>query len=247
VKSARVALIFFALSTAVLAQAPGSDATALIQRASTAMGCGVVTNSTTISVSGSVTVASIPGLMHVTIQSQGSSRWRSDLDTPKEHKVTVVNDGRGQIQHADGRVTPLAAQNTSNQRPMHVPCLANISLPASAAQAIFLRTETIASVSMDVVELAPVSRPALKKLGDRFKTTVWISRSTGYVAKLQYLNAAEQDSNDVQTVEIDYFDYRVVDGLAVPFHQVTHDGEFTLDLVLDSVQLNTPAADFNLR
>jgi hypothetical protein len=48
-------------------------------------------------------------------------------------------------------------------------------------------------------------------------------------------------------VEIDYMDYRIVNGMAVPFHQVTHAGALALDLQLDSVQLNTPAADFNLR
>jgi hypothetical protein len=55
------------------------------------------------------------------------------------------------------------------------------------------------------------------------------------------------NSNDTQTVEIDYSDYRVIDGLAVPFHQITRSGEFALDLRLDSVQLNTAAADFSVR
>jgi outer membrane lipoprotein-sorting protein len=224
-----------------------ADGKAVVARANVAMGCSLVGKDTTIMVSGYLKAGSLPNPMPVTIQSQGNSRWRSDLDAPKELKVTIVNDGRGQIQHADGRVTPLAQYNTFHQRPMHIPCLTNIALQAGALEATYLRTETTAGDFLDVIELLPVNRPSVKKLADRMKTTVWISRSTGYLAKMQYTNATEADFNDTQTVEINYSDYRVVGGLAVPFHQVTRNGEFTLDLLVDSVQLNTPAADFGLR
>lgn len=245
----RLTLLIFTVASGLAAtgQAGGSDATSIVQRASAAMGCGLVTNDTTIMVSGSLRAGSIPNAMRVTIQSQGNTRWRSELDTPKERKVTIINDGRGQMQHADGRVTPLAQHNTFHQRPMHIPCLTNIALQPGTLQATYLRTETAGSDSLDVIELLPVNRPTAKLLSDRMKTTVWISRSSGYLAKMQYINASEANLNDTRAIEIDYSDYRVVDGLAVPFHQVTRDGEFTLDLLIDSVQLNTPVADFTIR
>jgi outer membrane lipoprotein-sorting protein len=226
---------------------PAVDGTAFVARANAAMGCSLVGKDTTIMVTGSVKAGSLPNRMRVIIQSQGNTRWRSELDTPKEHKVTVINEGKGQMQHADGRVTPLAQYNTFHQRPMHIPCLTNIALLADALVATYLRTETTSSDLLDVIELLPTNRPTVMQLADRMKTTVWISRSTGYLAKMQYMNASETDFNDTQTVEISYSDYRVVDGLAVPFHQVNRDGEFTLDLLIDSVQLNGPAADFSLR
>lgn len=232
---------------AAAAPAAGADATAIVQRANAAMGCGIVGKDTTITVSGSLKASSLPNPMPVTIQSQGNRRWRSELDTPKEHKVTIVNDGRGQMQHADGRVTPLAENNTSHQRPMHIPCLTNIGLPRDQIDAVLLRSETEGSDTLDVVDLELTARPKEKLAAARMKTTVWVSRTTGYLAKLQYVNVAEQDANDTQVVEIEYTNYRVIDGLAIPFHQITHAGQLTLDLQIDSVQLNAHAADFNLR
>lgn len=237
------------LHLTVAAQIPGNavDAQSILQRASATMGCSSITPATEIRVTAHLQTASVPAPMAVTIDSQGNSRWRSELDTPKEHKVTIVNNGRGQIQHADGRVTPLSDDNRAHQRPMHIPCLTDIALPRGAIDVTYLRTETAGVELLDVVEVLPVVRPTLKAAADRFKTVFWISRTSGYVAKLQYINAAEQDTNDTQTVEIDYLDYRVIDGLAVPFHQVTHSGTFSLDLLIDSVQLNAPVADFQLR
>jgi hypothetical protein len=232
---------------AAAVQAAGADATAIVQRANAAMGCGAVGQDTTISVSGTLKASSVPNPMPVTIQSQGNRRWRSELDTPKEHKVTIVNEGKGQMQHADGRVTPLAEHNTSHQRPTHIPCLTNLTLPPGQVEATYLRTETASGDSLDVIELLLASRPPVKKLADRLKTTLWISRGTGYLVKMQYVNAAERGFNDDRSVEVNYSDYRVVEGLAVPFRQVTMDGQLTLELALDSVQLNTPAADFTLR
>jgi hypothetical protein len=232
---------------AAAAQAAGVDAAGIVQRANAAMGCGIVGKDTTITASGSLKASSIPNPMPVTIYSQGNRRWRSELDTPKEHKVTIVNEGKGQMQHADGRVAPLTERNTSHQQPTHIPCLTNLSLPPRQVEATYLRTEPANGDSLDVIELLPANPPSVKKLADRLKTTLWISRSTGYLVKMQYINAAERGFDADTSVEVSYSDYRVVDGLAVPFRQVTVDGQLTLELVLDSVQLNTPAADFTLR
>jgi|SRR5882724_3221460 len=249
IRIALAALVTGIGTTTAFAQGPppGVDAAAILRRSSAAMGCSVIGNDTTIAVKGSLRFADGTTVMPVTIQSQGNHRWRSELETPKERKVTIVNDGKGQIQHADGRVNPLAEHNTAHQRPMHIPCLTNLALPPSLIDATYLRLETSGAESFDVIELLPSGRPKQKQVAELMKTTVWISRSTGYLTKLQYSNGAEQDSNDVQPVAIDYSDYRMVNGLAVPFHQISHAGNTLLDLRFDSVQLNTVAADFNLR
>lgn len=244
--SLSAAVIVF-LPIAVFGQAPGTDATAIVQRSIAAMGCSGIRAATTISVHGTLTASSVTVRMPLTIDTLGNDHWRSELDTPKEHKVTVVNSGRGQTQYADGRISPLAENNTSHQRPMHIPCLTNMALPPAVVQANYLRAETVGADTLDVIEVLLANRPSLKRAADLMRNVVWISRSTGLLMKLQYVNAAENDSNDTQTVEISYSDYRVVSGLAVPFHQTTTAGGLSLDLQLDSVQLNTTVADFNLR
>lgn len=228
-------------------QAPPVDPSVVLRQASQAMGCSVINPTTTISVFGAIHLADGVTVMPVTIQSQGERSWRSELVTPKERKVTVVKDGRGQIQHADGRIRNLSENNTSHQPPMHIPCLTGLAAPPGRLTATYVRTDTVAGDSLDVVELMP-NYQGPKKFADRVKLTLWISRSTGYLTELQYVNASEQDSEDTQTVEVDYSDYRVIDGLAVPFSQSTKaNGKPVLNLILDSVELNTPAADFSLR
>jgi hypothetical protein len=244
---ASLLLSFFLFFGVAQGQGNAPDATAIIQRAGVAMGCNTITPTTTIALSGHIQASSLPASMAVSMFSQGNSRWRAELDTPKEHKVTIVNSGKGQIQHADGHITPLSDNNSSHQRPMYIPCLTNLALPPGAVAATYLRTETINADSFDVIELLPSNHPSVKWAADRMKSVVWISRASGTLAKLQYFNAAEQDANDTETVEIDYLDYRVIDGLAVPFHQVTVAGKLTINLQIDSVQLNGPAADFQLR
>jgi hypothetical protein len=122
-----------------------------------------------------------------------------------------------------------------------------LSLPQGKADSLVVKVEQIAGDILDVVEITPKDRPNLKQIADRMKTLFWISRNSGYVVKMQYINAAEKDSNETQPVDIEYSDYRVVDGLAVPFHQITRAGDLVLNLSFESAQLNTAAADFSLR
>lgn len=220
------------------------DANAIVLRAYTAMGCSTVNKDTAITLTGTLHLAGSETSMPLAIRSQGNARWRSELDTPQGHKVTVVNDGEGEVRHQDGRLTKLARHNTLHQRPTHIPCL---SLAPEKMDAGYLRTDMISGETLDVIELSPKERPSVKKLADRMKVTLWISRGTGYLTKLQYINASEQDIDDMQTVEVAYSDYRLVDGVAVPFRQTTTDGAMVLELKVDSVQMNASPADFTLR
>ena len=189
------------LSRAVSAQTAGSNATGIIQRANAAMGCNAIKKDTTISVRGFLRASSVPSPMPVAIDSLSNDRWRSELVTPNERKITVINAGKGHVQHADGSVASLAEHNTSHQRPMHIPCLTNLALPSGATESTYLRAEAVGSEMLDVIQLELLP-PSFKHAADLMKTTVWISRSTGYLTKLEYVNAAEQDSNDSQTVAL---------------------------------------------
>lgn len=227
-------------------QAPLADGTGIVQRSFVAMGCAAITKDTTAALTGSLTLSD-GTVMPLTIFSQGSNRLRSELDTPKGHKVTIVNDGKGQMQHGDGRVVALAEHNTSHQKPTHIPCLTNLSLRPGKAESVVVRVDQVAGDLLDVIEIAPANRPKDKQSSDRLKTLLWISRSSGYVVKMQYINGDEHDANDAQPVVVEYSDYRVTDGVAIPFRQVTRAGDLVLDVRFNSVQLNAASADFNLR
>ena len=235
-------------ATPTAGEASGSDAQALLARAYAAMGCAALSKDTSITLTGFMKLPSSTGqAMRLTIHSQGNNRWRSELDTPKGRKVTVVNAGEGEIQHQDGHVTKLAHHNTFHQRPTHVPCLTNLGLSSEKLESSYLRTDSVPGDTLDVIELIPRERPSMKKLADRTKVTLWISHTTGFLKKLQYINASEQQMDDTQTVEVAYSDYRIVDGVAVPFRQITTDGPMVFELAVDSFQMNTSPADFTLR
>jgi hypothetical protein len=98
-------LLSISLAAHASAQAPAQalstvDGKAVVARANAAMGCSLVGKDTTFKVVGTLKLADGTTVMPVTIQSQGAHRWRSELDTPKGHKVTIISDGEGQVQHA---------------------------------------------------------------------------------------------------------------------------------------------------
>jgi hypothetical protein len=226
-------------------QAPAVDGASIVQRSLAAMGCAAIARDTTAMLSGSLTLAD-GTVMPLTMYSQGDNRLRSELDTPKGRKVTIVNEGKGQMQQSDGRVIALAENNTSHQRPTHIPCLTNLDLPPGTAERVVIRSDQVAGDVLDAVEIAPANRPKSKQISDRMKTLFWISRNSGYVVKLQYINSNEHNASDTEPVIVEYSDYRVIDGVAIPFRQVTRAGDLVLDLRFNSVQLNTSAADFTL-
>jgi hypothetical protein len=87
-------------------QSPAVDGASIVQRSLAAMGCAAITKDTTAMLSGSLTLAD-GTVMPLTMYSQGDSRLRSELDTPKGRKVTIVNEGKGQMQQGSGRVSNL--------------------------------------------------------------------------------------------------------------------------------------------
>src|SRR5262245_3256047 len=68
-----------------------------------AMGCNNLGAETPISVTGNLHLSD-GTVMPLTIHSQGDDRLRSELDTPKGHKTTVINAGRGEMRHNNGKV-----------------------------------------------------------------------------------------------------------------------------------------------
>jgi outer membrane lipoprotein-sorting protein len=225
------------------------DSRNIIQRAYAGMGCLDIGNDTTIFVTGSLKLAdSQTAGMPITIQSKGSRRWRSEIVTQKGRRVLVVNNGIGQIQHENGKLIGLSAHNTSHQQPTHLPCLTNLASASSEIASKYLRTESLSGDSLDVIELAPKTKRDGVLFANRTKTTLWISRNTGYLMKLEYTNTAENNPSSTELVDVNYADYRVINGIAVPFKQQTfNEGTLSIELDIDSVQFGTSPADFTLR
>jgi hypothetical protein len=218
---------------------------AILQNAFAAMGCEKLGPEIAITVTGSLNLSDGTA-MPVTIYSQGDDRLRSELDTPKGRKTTVINAGRGEMRRDNGKAQKLAEHNTSHQRAMHIPCLVVLRHPSGQIEARFVRTDTGGGDTFDVLEILPSKHSDHKLVVEQLKKTLWVSRTNGYVQKVQYTNMAEQDPNETHLVAIEYSDYHIVDGVAVPFQQITRSADITFTLQLTSVQINAPAANFTL-
>jgi hypothetical protein len=95
------------------------------------------------------------------------------------------------------------------------------------------------------LSVIPTSDPdQAKHFRAQTRTTFEIDSASGLVTRIAHPLAAENDPGVVQQTEIEYSDYRVVDGVAVPFRQKSYaDGKLESELVLDSVNLNVQLND----
>jgi outer membrane lipoprotein-sorting protein len=183
----------------------------------------------------------------VTIKCKGTRQTRFELQRSNGTTVRIINQGRGQIHRPDGSIVNLLAKNTFNERVNHIPLLS--LLAESEKDNVVLSYQGTALVDghmTDSLALTLVPDPKhadLRSLAVSSKS-FFVDQSTGLVLKIQYTNYSENYPDDGVQQEVFYTDYRRVNGILVPFHQVTYnDGNLESDLVLDSVSFNGGASD----
>ena len=76
------------------------------------------------------------------------------------------------------------------------------------------------------------------------KTKFIIDPDSSMVSSMKYPNAAENDPGFIQQMEVLYSDYRNVNGVAVPFKQVTNaDGALQSEITIESVSFGVGLLD----
>jgi hypothetical protein len=159
-----------------------------------------------------------------------------------------VNHGRGAIIHPDGSVKTLWSNNTFYEHVEHVPLLSLLSEYGNGrVNLLYKGVQQIKGQSEDVIELDfvpsldPDDGPTFASMS---KTFFFVNQASHLVDKTQRSSFTEGSSNETFKEEVYMSDYRMVDGMLVPFHQAVFlDGHLDTDLTFTSVNFNVGITD----
>ena len=183
----------------------------------------------------------------IVLKSKGTKKVRVELSKPNGTNTLIVNGGRGVLKHADRTTRRLQPYTTIGQRVSHIPVFSllaeywdsNVEVTYVGQAVVSGRPAEVVALSLPSGDLLPAS---LARAASR--TLFFIDKLSGLVAKVEYDHYAENDSNAKQKVETFFSDYRNVNGVLVPFRQITHtDGRLESELVLSSVAFNVGISD----
>jgi hypothetical protein len=184
----------------------------------------------------------------IVLKTKGTDRVRLELQRPSGTTVRILNHGEAVMQRPDGSTRRLLMNNTYGERVSHIPAFS--LLAENAAQTVEvaqMSDRVVGAQRRNVIALSvvPTTDPdQAKHFRAQTRTTFEIDSASGLVTRIGHPLAAENDPNVVQQTEIEYSDYRTVDGVAVPFRQKNYaDGKLESELVLDSVSLKVQLND----
>jgi len=259
VRASRWFLLFIAVLTAstCLHAAPkylirqDSQALAIAKAAFDAMGGAPAVLAYQDSVaSGTVTIYSgrDPAAYPIMMKSKGLRETRVELQMPSGTNLRIVNHGQGAIIRPDGRVKALDSNNTFHEHVNYVPLLSVLAdCSGGNVNVIYQGTADVQGQAEDIVEidfipdLSPGGGPIF---ASKSRTLFFINQSTKLVDKTQHDTFFEGNLATTFSEEIYYADYRSVNGMLVPFHQILFiDGKLDTDLRLTSVNFNVGLSD----
>ncbi len=180
----------------------------------------------------------------ITFKTKGTTLIRVEVQKNNGTNIRIVNNGAGVFKPAAGPIRHLVAANTLAERVSHIPALSILAESQNANVGVQLK-DVSATTGIGIVRLSlQINDRELKRLPDAGQCEFSIDSATGLVNKISFTNFSESDSPATANLEIVYSDYRVVSGIAVPFHQITYiDGVLDSEVLLDSVRFNVGVAD----
>jgi outer membrane lipoprotein-sorting protein len=227
-------------------------ATIIAQTAVTAMGgnSGILSYQDSMA-TGTLTLdqGGHPTTFPIMLKSKGTHETRIEVQTPNGIRVRILKEGRAALQKPDGTVQTLATNNSVGERVGHIPLLSLLAeYQSSDTSVTYEGTAQVNGHLANVVAVCFVPRKGLTEgriFASITKTLFYVDQATGMVDKVQYENYEEGNLQQYhQTMEEYFTQYKNVNGIAVPFHQVTYaGGKLEADLVLTSVTFNVGLSD----
>lgn len=183
----------------------------------------------------------------------GTQRIRRTTQNDYGSVVRIVNTGVGQLT-TNGIVTPLPLDSTLGERVRHIPALSLIAEVSNPSlEVTYEGSEAINGAACDRIS---ISQPLIgdPQQADSFreltKTTFWIDQQTRFVLKEAHTERNSKPTPGTYRVELYFANYRQVQGVAMPFTQVTFvDGQPASEVAISAVQFNAgvPDSDFALQ
>lgn len=182
----------------------------------------------------------------VTIQTLGGNHFRMEADLPEGKRTWVVNNGNGTSREGDHKAFSLSSENAAN--------LGNLTFPISQIAAVLGDAQTdISLVGVETRDSRSIYRlrvkgqlgisskpiPDLPVVKDLLIDALSFSILSVEDRPFQTYEAGGKPS-DKPSREIDFEDFRTVNGVLVPFSISTKlMGQETLSIHLTSVVLNS--------
>jgi hypothetical protein len=188
--------------------------------------------------------------MTITMKAKGSLQYRTEVQGASGVTTTVVND------QSAAASTPQATRSIPphealSMRPRALPFYSDlIAIGDPNVALVYIGTETVNGQLSHRIEISRVPLAGdpvafLRRKADHL--TVWISGSTSLPVQIGYPRIAEDNATAVLTYVRQYFDYTIVQGLAVPLRQEEFAGTThlcTVQLTGVSFNVGLPASDF---
>lgn len=240
------------IATDALEPAPKDpQGVAIVQQALAAMGGAAALTATSLHsvTTGTLTLAGpSPKDMPIVLKTKGTRKVRSELQTPEGTRVRILNDGRAVAIRPDGSVKWLSVDNAMAERVSHIPALSLLAENAEASVAVeYVGPATVNGQPVVVVGLSFTPSSDAKQAAEFLELTrclFFVDPGSGTIAKIEYTHYAEGHRSTKWKEEVFLSDYRSVEGVLVPFKQITlRNGELESALELSSVQFNVGLAD----
>jgi hypothetical protein len=182
----------------------------------------------------------------ITYKTSGLDKFRSDFEGPDGTTTRIVNSGSGVFLMPGRHPRKLSKSNTLFEGIHHIPALSRLAQAAEGTADVLPSSDSKASapvtrVAFPVAKLKAEEVEAIQNLTAR---EFEFDQATGYVAKMRFRVFADDDGVSSSDWEIVYSDYRLVSGIAVPFHQQQYlNGKLRNEIQLESVEFNVPLSE----
>ena len=191
-----------------------------------------------------------PGI--ATFKTKGT-KIRSDASSGSRTATAIFNNGQEFRTSAKGMI-PAQSANADHKRIEHLPALMLAQeLARNDFSAAYIGEETVEGHTIQHIRMFRISnRNALAdpQLTKNSELNVFVDAQTSRILKISFPYVAENDWRQSLPMEILYDDYRVTNGIAIPFHQrYFYNGLPAGELQFTSVAVNqgTPDSVFNGR
>jgi hypothetical protein len=225
-----------------------TQAVQLLQKALAALSPNATTRDTTLSgsvhhISGAIDENGTASLQAI---SAGASKLVLNLPSGQftEVRDLTATPAAGHWSGSDGVTNPIASHNLLNEPSWFSPVAIVSRLVLSPSSvAILVGTEELGTQSVQHISVYQVP-PATLALPDSYphltQVDLYLDSSTFLPAAVRYdIHPDDNESADIP-IEVDFSDYRAVQGTQVPYHvQRLINNGLVFDIQVDSVTLNT--------
>jgi hypothetical protein len=178
---------------------------------------------------------------------KGRGAARVEVQDSSGQTTTVINGSQAVILRAS-KTDFLPFHAVLAMRPLTLPFMSSLfDFSASSLAISFVGTETVGGQLANRIEvdLIPNANDPLSEIRQRAgKLKLWISVATSLPVQLQYVRISDDNPTAVRLRTLTFSDYRIVSGVAVPFHQEeSAEGRILYSIQLELASLNVGLAD----